>query len=110
MPSGAQANNIFKAHLSETPRQALNWRLWYCVISFGLLGAARGLDEGLIGSTVAQKSFIKEFGLKDPSLTKAEQANRLGNITSMVNIGSVLGAMVYVLVLLYRRTRKEAQS
>jgi hypothetical protein len=55
-----------------------------------------GLDEGLISGTVAQKSFIAEYGLKNPALSKSEQANLLGNITAMVQIGSVGGALVYV--------------
>lgn len=61
---------------------------------FGLLGAARGLDEGLIGTTASQKSFIAQFGLKNPHLNATEQANLLSNITSMVQIGSILGALI----------------
>lgn len=58
------------------------------------MGAARGLDEGLIGTSAKQPSFIKLFGLKDPSMSKGEQAELLGNITSMVQMGSILGALV----------------
>ena len=61
---------------------------------FGLMGAARGLDEGLIGTSASQKSFISLFGLKDASLSKQEQADLLSNITSMVQMGSILGALV----------------
>jgi MFS family permease len=53
-----------------------------------------GLDEGLISSTVAQKSFIEEFGLQSKSLSKSAQANLLSNITSMVQIGSVAGSLI----------------
>ena len=49
---------LWKAALAETPREAFNWRLALCVVCFGLMGAARGLDEGLISGTVSQKSFI----------------------------------------------------
>lgn len=68
---------MWKAALADTPREAFNWRLAFSVICFGLMvstfgreiirnlthsspsqGAARGLDEGLIGTTVTQKSFI----------------------------------------------------
>ena len=58
------------------------------------MGAARGLDEGLIGTSSKQESFINLFGLEDPSLSEAQQADLLGNITSMVQIGSVLGAII----------------
>jgi len=89
----------------DAPVEILNWRLWYGVFGeyttmeraereadsrtvFGLMGAARGLDEGLIGTTSSLKSFSHTFGLKDPALTKAEQADRLSNITSMVQMVS----------------------
>lgn len=74
------------------PREILNFRLWLCVFVFGMMGAARGLDEGLIGTSAAQKSFQGLFGLKDPSLSKEQQADLLSNITSMVQMGSIGGA------------------
>jgi MFS family permease len=61
---------------------------------FGLLGTARGLDEGLIGTTTSQKSFVTQFGLKNPHMTANEQANLLSNITSMVQLGSIFGALI----------------
>ncbi|CAG8947906.1 unnamed protein product [Penicillium salamii] len=54
---------------------------------------SRGLDEGLISTTVAQNSFIGEFDLQADYLTSSERANRLSNITSMVHIGSIPGAL-----------------
>ena len=62
-------------------------------VVFGLMGAARGLDEGLIGTSASQKSFIALFGLKDPSKSATEQADLLSNITSMVQLGSIGGAL-----------------
>jgi MFS family permease len=58
------------------------------------MGAARGVDEGLIGTTTTQKSFIRKFNLNDPSLSENEEADRLGNITSMVQLGSIAGALI----------------
>lgn len=58
-----------------------------------MLGTARGLDEGLIGTTTSQKSFVTQFGLKNKDLTANEQANLLSNITSMVQLGSIFGAL-----------------
>lgn len=57
-----------------------------------------GLDEGLISTTVAQDSFINEFGLQESSLDASQQANRLSNITSMVHIGSIPGALIAFLL------------
>ncbi|EMC95070.1 hypothetical protein BAUCODRAFT_35060 [Baudoinia panamericana UAMH 10762] len=85
---------FFGKRANDAPPEILNWRLWFGVFVFGLMGAARGLDEGLIGTTASQKSFSKLFGLKSTHLTKIEQANLLSNITSMVQLGSVLGAIV----------------
>lgn len=64
------------------------------IIVFGLMGAARGLDEGLTGTTASLPSFSHLFDLKDPSKTPEQQANLLSNITSMVQLGSILGALI----------------
>lgn len=86
---------MYKQALADTPREAFNLRLLFAVLCFGLMGAARGLDEGLIGTTVAQKSFISEYGLAvSKTRTAAEVAQRKGNITAMVQIGSVAGALI----------------
>jgi len=59
------------------------------------MGAARGLDEGLIGTSAEQPSFQKIFGL-DAASGKSEEeiAATLGNITGMVQMGSILGALI----------------
>ena len=58
------------------------------------MGAARGIDEGLIGTTAELIPFQKKFGLKDSSKSEHERAELLSNITSMVQMGSILGALV----------------
>ena len=83
--------NYFKA-LQETPKATLNRHLWYNVVCFALLGAARGVDEGLIGSTASLKSFSGQFGLTDPRLSERAKADKLSNITSMVQLTSIGGA------------------
>ncbi|KAL3426753.1 MFS quinate transporter [Phlyctema vagabunda] len=86
---------MFKAALADTPREAFNWRLAFSVICFGLMGAARGLDEGLISTTITQKSFMSEYNLKvSPTLNESQLAEKKGNITAMVQIGSVAGALI----------------
>lgn len=63
-------------------------------------GVARGLDEGLISGTIAQPSFKSEYHLNvDKAKTNANLvAQKTGNITAMVQIGSVAGALVAFLV------------
>jgi sugar porter (SP) family MFS transporter len=58
------------------------------------MGAARGIDEGLIGTTTELKPFRDQFGLNDKHKSKEEKAQLLSNITSMVQMGSILGAMI----------------
>jgi MFS family permease len=58
------------------------------------MGAARGIDEGLIGTTSELQPFRKKFGLNDKHKSAHEKAELLSNITSMVQMGSILGAMV----------------
>ncbi|KAH7066959.1 MFS quinate transporter-like protein [Paraphoma chrysanthemicola] len=86
--------NPWRENLKDTPKESLNWRLWFGVFVFGLMGAARGIDEGLIGTTAELKPFREKFGLDDPSKSKHEIAELLSNITSMVQMGSILGAMI----------------
>lgn len=63
-------------------------------VSFGLLGSAKGLDEALIATTVHLPSFISEYQLDSNHLSAADKANRLSNITSMVQLGSLPGALL----------------
>jgi len=58
----------------------------------GVLGASRGLDEGLVGGMVTLKSFQEEFGLDHGS--EEHQAQVESNITSMVQIGSIAGSLL----------------
>ncbi|PYH95575.1 quinate permease [Aspergillus ellipticus CBS 707.79] len=72
----------------------LTFKLICAALCFGFSGAARGLDSGLIASTVAEQSFINQFHLEADYLSASQKANRLSNITSMVHIGSLPGAIV----------------
>jgi len=102
--------NIWKDSMAGTPKENLNWRLWYAIFVFvssqrfqktlkqlinrpqGLMGAARGIDEGLIGTSSTLKPFRLRFGLDEGS--EVEQAQLLSNIASMVQMGSILGALI----------------
>lgn len=91
---GFKYTNPWRENLKDTPKESLNWRLWYGVFVFGLMGAARGIDEGIIGNTATLKPFKKLFGLDDKSKSEHEIAELLSNITSMVQMGSILGAII----------------
>lgn len=58
------------------------------------MGAARGIDEGLIGTTAELEPFRKKFGLEDPNTSAHAKAELLSNVASMVQMGSILGALI----------------
>jgi hypothetical protein len=86
--------NVFRLKNLPEPREVFNWRLWFAVISFGLMGAARGVDEGLISGAFNSKDFQKT--IKYSSYSLVEQTNIKANVSAMVQIGSVGGALLYV--------------
>jgi hypothetical protein len=52
--AGKKPLNIFKLHLGDDPHQVLNWRMWFAVGSFGIMGAARGIDEVFKAKSIYQ--------------------------------------------------------
>lgn len=84
--------NIFKLKDLGEPKEIFNWRLWFAVISFALLGAARGVDEGLISGAIGSKDFQSTINYS--SYSEVDQANIKANISAMVQIGSVGGALL----------------
>ncbi|KAH7175995.1 general substrate transporter [Dactylonectria macrodidyma] len=88
--------NIFKLKDLGEPEGAFNWRLWFSVISFSLLGAARGIDEGLISGAFNSTDF--KDTIHYDSYSTVEQANVKANVSAMVQIGSVGGAFFAFLI------------
>ncbi|KAJ5885512.1 hypothetical protein N7495_010022 [Penicillium taxi] len=88
--------NIFRLKNLGEPKEVFNWRLWFAVISFGLMGAARGIDEGLITGSFNSKDFQNYIHYS--SYSTVEQTNIKANVTSMVQIGSVGGALIAFLI------------
>ncbi|KAJ5910683.1 Major facilitator superfamily domain general substrate transporter [Penicillium tannophilum] len=88
--------NIFRLKNLGEPSEVFNWKLWFAVISFGLMGAARGVDEGLISGAFNSKDFQKYIDYS--SYSKVEQTNIKANVSAMVQIGSVGGALFAFLV------------
>lgn len=84
--------NIFRLRNLGEPKEVFNWRLWFAVISFGLMGAARGIDEGLISGAFDSKDFQRYIHYD--SYSTIEQTNIKGNVSAMVQIGSVGGALL----------------
>ncbi|KAJ5640245.1 Major facilitator superfamily domain general substrate transporter [Penicillium longicatenatum] len=88
--------NIFRLKNLGEPSEVFNWKLWFAVISFGLMGAARGVDEGLISGAFNSKDFQNYIDYS--SYSKVEQTNIKANVSAMVQIGSVGGALFAFLV------------
>lgn len=84
--------NIFRLKDLGEPKGVFNWRLWFTVVSFGLLGAARGVDEGLISGAFNSQDFQRFINFEQYS--EVEQTNIKGNVSAMVQIGSVGGALM----------------
>lgn len=74
-------------HIHEVPSQALNWRLLLAVLNIGLLGASRGMDEGVISGSIGTPAFEHAFNVKKKSTKES-------NIVAMVQLLSTLGALV----------------
>jgi MFS family permease len=91
-----QPLNVFRLHTGDAPREILNWRLWFAVLSFGLMGAARGVDEGLITGAFDSVDFQRTINFD--SYDSVEQANIRGNVSAMVQLGSIAGALFAFLV------------
>lgn len=77
-----------------SPPEIYNLTLYFTVFVFGILGAARGYDEGCISGAIYQKSFRDLFGLNNPNLSKNEVADLKSNIAAMVQLGSVGGSIL----------------
>nr|AXS58681.1 quinate transporter-like protein homeolog b [Epichloe coenophiala] len=89
--------NIFRLEDQGEPRGTFNWRLWFAVVSFALLGAARGIDEGLISGAFNSKDF--QASIRYKSYTIVQQANIKANVSAMVQIGCAGGALLFETVL-----------
>ncbi|KAK7727346.1 hypothetical protein SLS63_007168 [Diaporthe eres] len=83
--------NVFRLKNLGLPKEVFNWRLWFSVFSFGLLGAARGVDEGLINGAFNSKDF--QATIHYDSYDEVAKANIKANVSAMVQIGSVGGAL-----------------
>lgn len=84
--------NIFNLKNLGEPEGVFNWRLWFAVVSFGLLGAARGVDEGLISGAFNSADFQSQINYDSYSVT--EQADIKANVSAMVQLGSIGGALL----------------
>ncbi|KAJ5385050.1 Major facilitator superfamily domain general substrate transporter [Penicillium concentricum] len=89
--AGGAVVNVFKFNTGGLPKETLNAKLWFAVFAFGLMGAARGVDEGLITGVFNSHAFKQSVGIDD--LDKGELASIKGTISSMVQLGSIAGAL-----------------
>jgi hypothetical protein len=60
MAGGAKKSvNIFKLKNLDDLHEVFNWRLWFAVFSFGLIGTACGIDKGLISKARSTRRISK---------------------------------------------------
>ncbi|AOA62193.1 Putative quinate permease [Komagataella phaffii CBS 7435] len=78
----------------DAPPQIFNKTLYLAVFIFGVLGCARGYDEGYIGGIEAKAPFQSQFGLDDLTKSETELANLRSNIAAMVQLGSIGGCLL----------------
>jgi hypothetical protein len=48
-----ELKNPWKENLKDTPKESLNWRLWFGVFVFGLMGAAVRLEHPPVTSAMS---------------------------------------------------------
>ena len=51
-----------------------------------------GIEEALVGTMVAQQSFIYDFGLDE--MSDDQRAETAGNVVSMSQLGCIAGALL----------------
>lgn len=90
----AQLKWKWQINTDDSPPEIYNRTLYLSIFAFGILGAARGFDEGNISGCIALPSFKSQFGLADKTKSVDEIANLKSNITSMVQLGSIGGALI----------------
>lgn len=84
----------WKVQDDHAPPNIYNWTLYLSVLVFGVLGSARGYDEGNISGSIAQPSFQNFFGLSDTTKSEDYLANLKSNIAAMVQLGSIGGCLI----------------
>lgn len=94
--AGGSAINVFKFNTGSLPKETLNFKLWFAVLTFGIMGAARGVDEGLITGVFNSHAFKQSLGID--GLDDDELASVKGTVSSMVQLGSVAGALLAFIV------------
>ncbi|KAK6455504.1 quinate permease [Scheffersomyces xylosifermentans] len=77
-----------------SPKEIYNMVLYTSALVFGILGAARGMDEGTVSGNLYQQSFRNLFGLNDPNKDEHQIADLKSNIAAMVQLGSVGGSIL----------------
>jgi hypothetical protein len=83
--AGGSAINVFKFNTGGLPKETLNFKIWFAVLAWGV-------DEGLITGVFNSHAFKKSLGIDD--LDEGALASVKGTISSMVQLGSVAGALL----------------
>lgn len=79
--AGGAALNIFRMGKSGLPKSVFNRHLWLAVLTFGLMGAARGVDEGLITGATGPSEWRRCTKLTCPSVDRYLQHECLQGVS-----------------------------
>ncbi|KAM0756202.1 putative hexose transport-related protein [Meredithblackwellia eburnea MCA 4105] len=92
MAGGFSGALINKQALSTTPKEVLNWYLYFCAFIITTSGGLHGYNSSNISGILKMTDFIHGFHLKKYST--ADYANITGWVTSSIVIGGLAGSLL----------------
>ncbi|KAK2768305.1 hypothetical protein FQN54_000158 [Arachnomyces sp. PD_36] len=75
------------------PKEALNWKLVFAVISTCMAGSLFGFDTGNIGGIIVLPSFKETFGLTTDGPNAYQAPDLSANIVTTLQAGAVVGSL-----------------
>ncbi|KAI5477377.1 putative hexose transport-related protein [Pseudohyphozyma bogoriensis] len=89
---GGEAGGLNKAAMASTPKEVLNWYLYFCSWIICTSGGMHGWNAANISGIMSMKDFKNSFHWS--SYTSAELTNLTGWVTSIIVLGGVIGSLV----------------
>jgi hypothetical protein len=84
---------FFSADAMATPREAINGKLVFAVVSACMAGSLFGFDTGNIGGIIVLPSFKKTFGLTADGPNAYQAPTLSANIVTTLQAGAVIGSL-----------------